>query len=1085
MDKMRIQHDRLPDLIVQSLTDRDAVLWIGAGIGSDEREVELLRRMICLPWRMVLCESTNAVLAESLEKASQADDRLNRKRGFVHLVASDPEEVELPPRSLPVFFLNGRENASGTGDSCNRPRRAMERRRLNMINLLQRSNPRVLLALSSGADHPLDDLIELWDEGLRPLLVIQSSASEDAHRLDHWLTQKSSPPAIDHCVGPFVQSASDLLDRSLAVLSEDRWVIRLRLPTGEKRELDVTECELIEQPLLDRYEILQVRDLVPLVADDLSSEEFNSFFDQSKKSWRPFAAGVPWHRSKYPRQDLLRLLREVETGGPEQNRIAVIACQSGAGGTTLARSLAFEAAREGYPTLVAKQAKFQPNPTELATFLYRVRQFALSTPAEDSGASPDDDSASETPWLLVYDVQHWEGRRTEIQGFVKALSRSGRPAVVLVVTDEDIGDELQKASNKSILDKLGHELSERDVLALGAHLNKFLRRFGREKSESEWRSFWESHSPGGMGNSIASFWIALEFWLKGQFDLSESIQQWIMRQFRETEIRADERRLVLEIAALSIERLPYPEALLPRAPEGTYPYSSSLHDIRSEIPSLALVYSRQPSPQWAMAHDLLGRYLIKSVFYDRSMLAALGLDSVEDPTMFRLLLLRRVATRKEMGQKQFAHIAEEFAVHILKLGTDGNLEFAPFWREAIGILDDMPRAVWDTSRSFNHHVAISRRRVATSDDLFQLTLDEKREQLAKAIEHLEYALDKIRESNVDQESDLNLLNSLSLAYQNLADVEREWGAPEGRLAELGKKATDAARRAQEENPTNSYVLETFARNLLQNGRLYPEQATVCAAEALGHIYQAMSLDQSLLRESSLARHANEALSMLRSPLAMSQIDKVCSTGNPLGYLARAWLVLTKDVGQITKEYLSSLPKDRIEAALAVVDGAQERANFFLLRFRYDLITISQPRDFEVQLGLLDDLKGTGHSVPLQLQLERAILLHQRNRHHEANIEFRRIREELRVKDVYVDVPHRLRWLLTPDGKQRICHARVSETRNYRSIAKVSELDNAEVPFIPQDFGKSQMPAGYSFTCSISFGAKGPFIKSPVSHEDKK
>src|SRR5262249_48919216 len=117
--------------------------------------------------------------------------------------------------------------------------------------------------------------------------------------------------------------------------------------------------------------------------------------------------------------------------------------------------------------------------------------------------------------------------------------------------------------------------------------------------------------------------------------------------------------------------------------------------------------------------------------------------------------------------------------------------------------------------------------------------------------------------------------------------------------------------------------------------------------------------------------------------------------------------------------------------------------------------------------------------------EYAILLHQRNRHPSANIEFKQIRFELRNEDVFVDVPSRLRWLRSDDGKQRICHARVVETRDRRSHARVRELDNAIIPFIPQEFGTNRMPPGMSFNCSISFGAMGPFIKPPVAEGDER
>lgn len=1087
--KKRIESQTLPDIVLENLANRDAGLWIGPGFDTSDDDRELLRQLIELPWQIVLCESTSGKLAQSLEVSAHSSDRLSRERGFVHVVASNPEGLELPPRSLPTFFLNGRDDVTNREESAHRSSRAMQRRRLNMINRLELARPRLLFVLSADDESPLDDVFELWDEGFRALLVVLSSTTEDVPRLDDWLTSATSAPAVDHCTGPFAAVVSSLIDRVSAVLPEDRFIVKIRIGSAE-HDLDVTDCELIEQPLFDRYEVIQARDLPYLEPDEVSAEDLSSFFDRSIQSWRPFAAGLPWERDKDANRKLLRALERVAAGGPDQNCVQVIACETGAGGTTRAKTIALEAARAGYPALVARSVKFQPKATELETFLYRVRQHILGLFAPSRSAGTDDAASSlggpdvpETPWLLVFDVQHWDGHHAEIPVLAKALSRSGRPAVLLVVTGPDIGDELTNSPEVKVIERLTHELTEPEALALGDHLNRYLKPFGKEKSESQWRYFWEKHRPLDMQTEIASFWITLEFWLKGQLDLSESVQEWVARHFKEADLTDDVRRLLLAIAALSIERQPYPQALIPPSPDGQFPYSVVLDDVRSDVPALALVCDgKPPLRQWAMAHDLLGRYLITSVYFDRSLLTQLELAAAEDPPHLRLMMLRSIATRKELEGRLLIPLAVEFAVNILKLGSDGNLDFQRHWKEVLSILEAIPSLVWETNRTFNHHVAISRRRIATNDEVFHLSINEKHEQLTKAIEHLEYALNRVERTDVDDEPDLNLCNSLSLAYQNLADVEQARGADEQTLHDLRTKATEAARRAQHENPTNSYVLETFARNLLQNGRMYPEEATVCAAESLGYIYQAMSLDRSLLREGRLTRLANDALSMLRTAESSQQLDQVCAAGNPLGFLGKAWLVLAENEEQLTRDNMSRVPKEKLDTALAVIDKAPTRANSLLLRFRYDLLTTSQPYSFQEQLDLLDELEGTGQALPMQLQLEHAILLHQRNRHPAANIEFKHLRQTIRSQDVYVDVPKRLRWLLTEDGRQRVCHARVVETRDYRSHAKVRELKDAIVPFIAHEFGRNRMPSGMSFTCAISFGAMGPFIKPPAGEE---
>ncbi|WP_454874710.1 hypothetical protein [Paraburkholderia xenovorans] len=69
-------------------------------------------------------------------------------------------------------------------------------------------------------------------------------------------------------------------------------------------------------------------------------------------------------------------MQRLDTVGSEDNCIAYISSESGAGGTTLARALAWECAREGYPVLVAKPISFLPEALPLVNFLNRASVLA-------------------------------------------------------------------------------------------------------------------------------------------------------------------------------------------------------------------------------------------------------------------------------------------------------------------------------------------------------------------------------------------------------------------------------------------------------------------------------------------------------------------------------------------------------------------------------------------------------------------------------------------------------------------------------------------------------------------------------------
>lgn len=868
--------EALSDQTVRSIANRDAILWIGDGFHSDANELELLFRLARLPWRMVLCESTSGELARFLEAHSSDMGPLASWRGFIWVIASDPETAELPSRALPVFMLNGREDAPRPEEKADLPRNQRLRRRLNMLNELIKARSREIVILSSGTDDPLDELRNLWEEGFRSSITIVSPTYEDRQRLESWLVSHDSPALIGFYRQVLAELVYDVERRISIEIPEDRIIIRVKRSKEILDDVDITDSENIEYPILDRYEILRSHQVRPLLKEALSREDFAAFFDRSKHTWTPYAAGLPWNRSGKALADLRKALRDLETHGAEANSILYVASESGAGGTTMARLLAFRSAAEGYPVLVARQSFFRPELTEVTTFLNRaqkrIRAHVLGAQINPE-MLPAPTENVEIPWVIVFDVHHWEGHEAELRGFLRGLSLAGRPVVIIVVTGLRVSDQILESGRANLAGVLTHELSQDEALQLGSHLNSYLKLYGKEKSTQDWLSFWRRHRP-QIDTAVSSFWIALEFWLLGLIDLGESIQSWLYKHFSAADLSEDLRLLLLELAALTIERTPLPEGVMPLSTSERFPLPVLLEETRRMIPALALVRATTESQrQWAMAHDLLGRYLLRGTLSDRKMLEQLGLAEARDETHLRLILLGRIAIRSVLGDKTYLPLALEFPVRILKLDASQNPQYTRYWRDVLQILENMPATLTKTNRSFNHHVAISRRRVATQDE-FDASLEEKREQLQQAIKQLEFAIYSLRSSRGD-ESNLNLYNSLSLAYQNLADIEVQLGEASESIIELRIKAKQAAQQAFQEDPTNSYVLETIARNLIQQGRDYADEAVTSSSEALGYIFQASCLDQAELRQNPLTRLANEALRLLRMHGTDSEISRIC------------------------------------------------------------------------------------------------------------------------------------------------------------------------------------------------------------------
>lgn len=1074
------EHDRIPESVVHAIENRDAALWVCKGFDDDSSSIADLVQVIGLPWTLVISELSSSGLTKALEAEKESRRDFTQQRGFIHVVAGDPEQIDLPRRALPVFMLNGRDDASDKLESSGLKGQAALRRRLNMINQLVTAKPKHLVVFSGSHPNTLDDVAALWEDDFRALLTVVSDSDNERELLEEWVASESRLTTVDWCRQSLHDATQQLFTQLQHELPEERIVIRLRHSPRESLDLDITGAELIEHPLLDRYEVIQSRNLRLMLPEDLSHDEFKRFFERTGSSWLPYAAGLPWQRSAFPKTALFNELSDIETRGPEANRLLYIASESGAGGSTLSRVLAFEAAADGFPTLVAKNVPFRPDSTEVVSFINRALERMRS---QIPGPLDATCAIEDKPWLIVFDVVHWEGHERELRTFLAELSRSGRASLVLVVTGTHISEELVNSGRARLIDKLNHELSREETLALGAHMNRFLASAGKEKSDAEWLAFWDRHRP-SVDTAVASFWIALQFWLRGFLDLTESIQSWIYRQFKQAPLDKDVRVAVLEIAAASIERQALPSGLLPTCAHLAFPLSSVLDDIRHDVPALGLVSSSlNTERRWGLAHDIIGRYLLNATFFDQALLDEVGFASAKDPTHLRLLLIERIATRSQLGQHRYRDLAIEFAVNILKLDHEmGNAEFFQYWRDVLRILDSMPASIRETSRTFNHHVAISRRRVAINDQSFEASADERRSQLEFAIRDINFALNSL-DRHPEDDSDLNLLNSLALAYQNLADLERGLEAAEDRIAELRSKAEEVTKRALAEDPSNSYVLETTARNLLQRGRLHDNEAVQSACEALGYIFQALSLDRSELRQSQLSALANSALHLLRRAGAKNGIDTLSTAHPGMGRLARAWLALAEGVDNLDGYRLEDLPAENVNSALAILEESHENSNWFALRMRYDLLSVGRVYDFDEQMRVLDELEEAGVRMPLQLRVEHAILLYQCNRAHDANIRFQDIRRDLKQGDAFVSIPERLKLLLKPDRKApRICTARALDPTGYRAFAVVEELHKAKVPFIPQDFGTDRMPVKKKFSCSITFGPNGPFIRRPLESD---
>ncbi|MDZ4819687.1 MAG: hypothetical protein SGJ20_12015 [Planctomycetota bacterium] len=401
----------------------------------------------------------------------------------------------------------------------------------------------------------------------------------------------------------------------------------------------------------------------------------------------------------------------------------------------------------------------------------------------------------------------------------------------------------------------------------------------------------------------------------------------------------------------------------------------------------------------------------------------------------------------------------------------------------------MSQRVWETSRAFNHHVAISRRRIASDEEYFPLSPQEKQEQLLAAAEHIDFAVDRIPESD-DDDTTLNLLNSLARCYQDLLALAEGPLADKSLASEYRSRASECVRRAFELNPLNSYVLETRARELILTAsdcaEKDPANAATLACNALDCIRRALNLESAPARESRLHDLLRQTFQLLSSRHVTKQLAMLRAKRDPIGLVGTAWLELRANLLPGAPLDYSELDEQQIDRALALLDEIPAGQRKPLdLRLAYELRVHKSPNDFLRQLDLIEEISREPGQLDDQSSLEFAILLYQVGRVAEGSALFDDLRRRIRNSDTFVSVPERLRVLRKLNSADaHICQASFSRVDNYgKQWAKVQELGRGEAPFNSYEFNKERMAPRERFQCIVTFGPNGPFLRPRLEEKE--
>ena len=1044
----------IPSPLLSQLDSRDVALWLSDQSGGQGIDPIRLASLLRLPWQIALSEIGDPTLIAEMEASENVNNFLVRRRGLIHIVDADPSSIVLPPRHLAVHLLNGRNGGKrGQGMA------ALTRRFTMFADLRKRSIKQLVIVVLGEFTIP-EDFVSLWEDGFRTVVTFVSSDPNAELRINEW-RQSAGASLLDLIKLDPLKFAEELSSRFLYGRN-GQIIVRMRNQKGEMSLVDASTIDDPERPLLSQYELIGNEAVTPLLPTDLTASEVDGFFTDPGTSWRTYAAGMVWDRHPEAWQTLRSQLRQLDRRGSEANRIFYIPAESGAGATTFLRNLAFKVAEEGYPAFVARRGQSPASAVETVNFLTRLL---------GAGGGPAAEGAAvyETPSVLIFDHEHWAGRENELVTFAGEIERSGRRVCFLIATGPYVGLGLSAERRFVQLVHLTHEMTAAQSMSLGKHLNRFLAPHGTSRSENEWQSFFRSSSM-QKSAGVAAFWIVLSFWLQRQIDIGETVQSRVYNQFRDANLSQELRVAVLRIAAFSTVRTPLPDALLPKSVD--WPTTDRLSDCRKELGALGLIrVSSEHERAWALAHDLLGRYIITSLFYDFEARDTLGFGGAANPEHMRFLLLKEISQLEDLQRNDLRELAESFAVSIFKIDPDhGYGTLSPFWRDVLNALDEMPRTLRTTSRTFLHHSAISRRRIAADAFNFPISDAERVGLLRTAVSDLEAALRLPAQQG--EETDINLFNSLAHACHDLADAEAAAGSSETIISDARNAAHEATRKAFALNPDNSFVVETYARNLLSQTRANGASPIGIALEVLNLVYAQMARPASDSRRNALGRLAEQAFGLLLeySRFATTTYD----TSNESGAMAAALAELGKEVEDLRGKELRDYPKGNRLAAAQMLATPVLSGNVQAVKLRYLLSTIDNPLDFETQVELLQALEGGGPAFTPQMRLELATLLFQKDRFHEGDQLFRRLRGLWRRGEHYVEVPARLHWLLdTSKSHRRQVRATVSMSSEGRPVARVKDFQGIEIPFRPTEF--STRP-GTTFSAYVSFGHNGPLLR---------
>lgn len=1060
------------------IRDRRALLWVCQAhdlLPGEEphdysaSEAEAVRRYRREPdqldlslssyyWEAVWLEGAASPLLSALRSAAQTTEPDVRQ--IVLLADDDGADAGVSAKEfLPVCVLPGvADPGSPTSARYGAVRqRVRERTAWALAERLREYRERALVVVGARSADDLERLTEVLEDcpivDLEVMLVWPPEAPDP--------DLPSSPSVVVHvwrgAEEEFLTAMAEVGAPGVADIERHSVRIGHRSLGLRIREVD---------RILSRFAFLTEQLIGPATA--FKMENLHAFLDGSLEDWSAYGAGLPIERQyrtqgKPLHEDVIATLRQVQDrSGTASTFVMRLPAEPGAGVTTLLRAAAYEAAREGFPTLVLRPEQIAVDYDELAAFATMLSEGALSLGLEQA-----------PPLLIVLDVEH-EQRGISARGVAGALARQGRSAVVLHATtlQDAPSDTERRTQRMAVLPQLGADLDTAEVEQCWETMLGLVERWSLPMavpSIYQWRHYdqatrWPLEDEDRTNGSL--FWVALRYFLTEGMGLSDAehaqslLGRWITQR-SEAITDTAVRDIVKYVAVMSSFRLPSPFWTVIRpAVGGTYPSNLS-----------AAVRQLDGIVTWGGAAKGLSEDVLRFLHPALARAYLEHFAAARSPEE-RIHQLLPVIGELSPGSNSDIWVAESLAKDVLAPRYEDRDNSDWNWR--LETFERIPPAIRDQSKAVLHHWARLLYQSARQQPA-GLPIEQRLTRYATAIEKLQRATGLPRRTGRDEHPS-HLYNTLGTANYRYSLALQEAGL-ESESAAAWAGACAAFEEALElSGGVNMEALLAFSHRLLDHASTLGAAERVVKAAEVTHALELLGEAENLAASfpapdpvwtEQIAKYRAEAFSQLGTDIGETYIDSLISSADPeLGYHCKAWLCLLTEGSEGVGHALAIL--EDAERAGVVLQNRSVRLRIFLLE--------RQPtarHDFALLKSLYQRLHADNSETVRPVDLFRyAVLCYQTEDYSTGAECFMRLRAQSRREDSpairMADV-----WRKAADPTQpRLTQMRVDKRiTDWRAQGYLLDLHQS-VPFRPRHFSPPP-DRGDIVTCAIRFESNGP------------